>query len=376
MIGRPALDPVVRELAAHLRPGTGPTGDPAVGWAALLALADEHRLLPALWSSLAARGVRPLPAGLAGGAPDRAPLAVLERAHRENAARVADLREQLDLVLDALDTEGIDAVPIKGAHHLLAGWLPDPAARVMVDVDVLVPAGRADAAVGALAGLGYRPAGPAPDALTSGHQLQALAHPGRAGSVELHVEPIIGFHRSLLTAEEVFADAVSVEVSTARRRVPSDTHAMVVLAGHAQLHDEGALLLHLPLRALWDVAVLDGVVRADWEAVAGHFARDGRRSSLALAGFAVAAHDLFGVDLDVPARGGSAWLRAVGLAERHPGAADAYRRAVYLPRSLRRERMAHLYGATGGLTLQVARARHLVRGAHLGPAGQRRSDSR
>src|SRR5213592_3226915 len=52
----------------HARPG--PIGlppsvsDPACGWDALLTMADDHLLLPALWSRLIARGVQPLPAPL------------------------------------------------------------------------------------------------------------------------------------------------------------------------------------------------------------------------------------------------------------------------------------------------------------------------
>lgn len=354
---------VVDELAAYLRPGPGPCGDPETGWPALLDLAADHQLLPALWSALQARGVRSLPDGVGD---ERSPLRELERAHAHNEARVRDLRSQAVLVLDALDAAGIDAVAMKGVHWLLAGWQRDPAARVLVDVDILIPHALAIDAQNVLERLGYAPVVGAPhDDLTLDHQLVALAAPGRRGSVELHFAPIAPAYRKLLTADEVRDSANVVIVEGHEWLVPDPTHAMVLLIGHAQLQDGGARLLKLPLRALRDLATLvdEGHGVADWHAVGERFARAGEHASLALAGFAVAARDLFGLELAVPTRGGAPWLHAAQWAVEHDRTARILRELVSLPRSLRAERMRDLYGARGRGELTAARARHLSAGA-------------
>lgn len=365
MSGARAWD-VVEELATYLRPGPGPSADPDSGWPALLALADRHRLQPALWSALRTRGVGSLPAALA----DRgdAPLAVLARAHRENAARVDDLRSQAVLVLDALAAAGVDAVPLKGAHWLLAGWLPDPAARVTVDVDVLVPRADVEAAVAAVVAAGYAPAPVHPaDADLGDHQVPALVLPGRPGSVELHVAPFRRRRRPVLTADEVLAHAVATDVDGTARRLPDPAHALVLLAGHAQLQDAGARLLELPLRALADLAQLraGGRVTDDWDrawsAAASRFAAAGPGAAAAFDGFAAAA-GLVDVELR-HGRTGAGWCRAVRAATEHPGPAAVLREAVCLPQALRPARMEALHGASAGLPLLLARLRHVGAGA-------------
>ena len=354
---------VVRELAAYLRPGVGPCGDPVSGWPALLDIAADHQLLPALWSALHARGVRALPEGVGG---DRSPLRELERAHAINAARVRDLRSQAVLVLDALDDAGIDAIAIKGLHWLLAGWQRDPASRVLVDIDILIPRPLARDAQRALELLGYAPVPGAPrDDLTLDHQLVALAAPGHRGSVELHVAPIAPAYAKLLTADELF-DAAEVQIIERReRRLPNATHAMVLLIAHAQLQDGDARLLRLPLRALRDLAVLvdEGHGTADWDAVGGRFRGAGEHAAIGLAGFAAAAEALFGLQIDVPRRRGAGWLHATQWAIDHDRTARTLREIVSLPRALRPERMHELYGASGAASVAAARVRHLSGGA-------------
>jgi hypothetical protein len=343
-----------------------------VGWRALLDCADEHQLLPALWAALRSRGVAPLPQGLRDTAD--APLAILERAYQENAARVRDLHDQTRSVLRTLNDTTVDALPIKGAHWLMVGLVPDPVTRVMVDVDVLVPPGQVPAAMSALHARSYEPAPVPDDAEPSDHQVTPLTLPGRCGSVELHVEPMVRHWRHLLTGDELRADAVDVAADGACIQIPSATHAMVLLIGHAQLQDETARLLRLPLRALYDVSVVAPMLAPmiDWDRLHDHFRR--AHALWALAGFAVAADELFHVDLPLPTRGGHAWLQATTWAVDRPALAHTYREVVSIPRALDRERMGRLYGADEGLRLAIARTRHVVRGVArrlTGPATER-----
>ena len=232
----------------------------------------------------------------------------------------------------------------------------------MVDVDILVPHPLATEALDALLPRGYQ-AVPIDDGDEGpgDHQLTPLRAPGRAGSLEIHIAPLVGYHHRLLDSTELWRDAVEVHAAHASRSLPSPTHAVVLLIGHAQLQDESARLRYLPLRALADISVLMARdVDIDWDRVSHHFRR--ARSSRALAGFAVAAAELFHTELAVPRRGGRAWLDAVWWSLRNPRPAQLYREAVSLPRALRAERMRRLYHAETASDLARARMAHVVRG--------------
>jgi hypothetical protein len=354
-----AATDVLDELARFLRrDAIGSVHDPIVGWTPLLALADRHRLLPAVWSALVARGVRPLPARLRDGT---SPLATLERAYAANDLRVRAARVQLERVLDALEAIDAAPIPIKGAHWLLCDWLLDPGARVMIDLDVVVTAAHADAAVTALESYGYV-AAPFDPFDGGDHQLAPMTNPRWPGAVELHLEAIVGFHRRLLHADELRTRTQVVVADGASRVVPSATDAVLLLIGHAQLQDESAKFLSIPLRALHDLTnlaptALDAV---DWDLVAASFRR--ARASVALAGFAVAAAELGSIELPVSTRGGREWWHAARYALDHERPAHWFRETVSLPRALRVDRMRRLYGVDHGMPLARARARHVVHG--------------
>lgn len=357
---------VVTELAAWLRPGATPdprdvSTDPAVGWPALLDSAAAHQLLPALWSSLRRAGARPLPVALR----DRTggPLVVLEDAYTANAARVDDLAAQGRAVLVALTDAGIPAMPIKGLHALLAGWWSDPAARVMVDVDVLVAEEHVVDAAAVVRTLGYRDLGTLDREGIAAHQRPALGLPGYQGSLELHTAPLVLRHAALLPTAELFKGATTIEVEGRAVPVPNATHAMVLTLAHALLQDDDARLLRLPLRALTDVATLvaRGVTDAvDWYEVRTRFASG--HATPARAGFAVALQQLYATTLPLPTTGGHAWLSAVWWAADHPRAAQRYRELVTVPRALSASRMERLYGAHTTRERTLARVRHVTDG--------------
>jgi len=362
---------VVTELVARLRPDpsrrAGAAGaDPVVGWPALLDCAAAHQLLPALWASMLRAGVRPLPVALRdrlGGRVGVAPFVVLEDAYVANAARVDDLAAQGREVLGALAEAGIPALPIKGLHGLLAGWWADPAARLMVDVDVLVPEDRIGDAARVATALGYRDLGTLDPEGIAAHQWPALGRPDHQGSLELHSAALVLRHAALMPSAELFAGAHPLDLDGHAVPVPNATHAMVLTLAHAQLQDDDARLLRLPLRALTDVAALvaRGVTDAvDWEDVRARFAR--HRATPALAGFAIALEELFDTALPVPTTGGRAWLAATWWAADHPRVAQQYRELVTVPRALSASRMERWYGAHTVTERAVARARHVSAG--------------
>ncbi|HMB52137.1 MAG TPA: nucleotidyltransferase family protein [Thermoanaerobaculia bacterium] len=109
-------------------------GDDGAGW--LL----DHGLL-------AVAGHADLPAAL------RPPLA--DRVRR-NAARNLLLVHRFRKLAAALAEAGVPVAPLKGLRLLATTYASDPENRVLADLDLLIPAARAEAAVARLADLGYR----------------------------------------------------------------------------------------------------------------------------------------------------------------------------------------------------------------------------
>lgn len=339
---------------------------------ALLATADRHNLVPALWSALLAhRSVDPVPLSLRRFVEDRAlgsgtSMLAAAAAHAANAERVEDLVDQASTLLAALTGAGVRAAPLKGVDAVLSGRYADPAARTMTDIDILVDPSQAGAAETLIADLGYRPVeGPttAADGQTEEghHQLPAVALAGRLGSVELHTALATPRWRSTLDATEALSRATTTSDGTGVTLARTDSAAHLVL--HAQLHDEAYLLRRLPLRALHETALLiAGDEPVDWGAVDRCFARVGRRR--ALRSHLHLAAKLF--DVPSPLGAGPATVarsRVVTELDERPEARELVGQVAYLPRALSGERMRQLYGAGDSRSAWRARVTHLARGA-------------
>ncbi len=145
------------------------------GWRALLRLADRCGV-----TSAVAHG---LPAGAE--VPARVRDLLAEHARREGLHHGWHLLEAERLVT-ALAREGIPVALLKGLG-LARNWWPNPLARGFRDLDLLVPPGDVDRALGILAGLGYRPeaAGPLRDVYRVHHFHLVLRGDGQP-KVELH----------------------------------------------------------------------------------------------------------------------------------------------------------------------------------------------
>ncbi len=331
-------------------------------WDRLLSLAAEHDLIPAMWSAWCAAGRRVLPAevvaGLESAVPSgrAVPEVVLRRGHEANAARVERLLVAGTDVLGRLQQVGIPAVPLKGLHMLLAGVWPDPPARTMVDLDVLVPVSAAVDAFALLRAAGYDEH-PEPIGDHADHHLPML----RRGDVtiELHTEPLVSRWRDLAPAAEMLAAARDRPTAFGSVLLARDTDAFAHLVAHAQLQDDTYRRFGLPLRALLESSVVLGRPNdVDLDEVEQRFA--GRAVAHVLRAHLTAAHLLFAVPHSVSddARARVHQLGVeVGVASPPVAATWAY--LAYLPRSFARDRMVSEFGEpTGAAWLWRARARH------------------
>ena len=164
-----------RRLLALLRgEAFAPPADES-GWRALLRLADRCGV-----TGVVAHG---LPAEA--GAPVRVRDLLAEHARREGLHHGWHLLEAERLVT-ALAGEGIPVALLKGLG-LARNWWPNPLARGFRDIDLLVPPGDVERALGILAGLGYRPEAEGPlREVYRAHHFHLVLRGDDRPKVELH----------------------------------------------------------------------------------------------------------------------------------------------------------------------------------------------
>jgi hypothetical protein len=333
-------DSALRRLGAVLAPDGPPDGiTEADVDDALLAMAERHKLLPAVRSVLASTGAS-------------AAVEPLRVAHRRNLARTLVLVEETTGLLAELDRAGIPAAPLKGIDAVMDGLYADPGARTMSDLDVLVDPSAGDAAEKLLADLGYEPVmGELPDH----HHLTPVAAPGRVGIVEVHIGLQDRRSPAFIDAADVLERAAPVPDRPGLRldRTDAATH----LLDHAQ-HGARRRRVAVDLRSLHETAlVLRTVPDVDWQLVRDRFEAAGvvERFDAHLA----ATAELLHVDPPVALGSKGRWIARrelfvddhplVGLVDR-PG--DRFAR-------LRRPRMERYYGRPlPGFDLWRARARY------------------
>ncbi|OFW99344.1 MAG: hypothetical protein A3D94_02110 [Alphaproteobacteria bacterium RIFCSPHIGHO2_12_FULL_66_14] len=214
-----------RALADLVR---GLRGEPIVSpdWMPVLEIANDHLLTPALWSAL-----RESSQAISLPADARDYLATL---HRLNGDRNRVLRRQAIELIGALNAQGIVPALLKGGLTLFDGPYADPAMRMMRDLDILVPAGSRDDAIGILERLGYRLA----QQYAAGHHAFGdFARPNDPASVDLHTELVDPSH--VLPASEVWSRSELREIGGVRYFSPCATDRIMHNLLHAQIHHLG-----------------------------------------------------------------------------------------------------------------------------------------
>lgn len=202
IVGRclsPALSEEERtELAGVLKRGSVP-------WEHLLALANQHECTTLWYVRLGQyRLLDLLPEDLQD---------YLAQLHGANQARNAKLREELVNVVGILDREGIPVLLLKGATIFVDDLYGDTGARMMRDLDILLPEDRIDEARNLLRAEGYlddpddsRHAEPAPLSARH-HHLPPLVHEETGIQIEPHFKVAYAHAGRVLTAEAAWQSA-------------------------------------------------------------------------------------------------------------------------------------------------------------------------
>ena len=145
---------------------------------------------------------------------------------------------------------------------------------MMNDLDLLVPADRADEAQKRLRAVGYGLAR-GPEREPDHHHLASLRLEHRFGAIEVHREPLARGWTEALPAGEVI-DAAVPALGLPSVLVPSANHAAVIALVHAYLADGAWHNRTIPLRTVHELRRLDAHEGVDWPAVRSHLRRVGR----------------------------------------------------------------------------------------------------
>ena len=267
----------LRALAAALRGEALPDD-----WTPLLALANQHLLTPALWTVLDASPLRSaVPPEVA---------QYLQVLHRLNGERNHVIRAQAVELAKALNEAAIEPVLLKGASSLFVGPYPDIGARMMRDIDILVPTSARDEAIAVLSRQGY--------VLERGygedhHAFGDFARSGSPAAVDLHIELVDPRH--LLRAGETFKRATPHEAAGARFFVLSPTDRVLHNFLHAQIHHLGHYYRgEMPVSQLYEFSLLarSSGRSIDWDFIEARL--EDHRLSTALRAYVLAATSLFG----------------------------------------------------------------------------------
>jgi hypothetical protein len=265
---------------------------PSFSWQALVDFAVAHEVLQPLIYSLQQRSLLPpLPLTSREELRSAHVTSRLVAAQRQHLERQADLREQLQATLAALNTEGIIPLLLKGAVHLTkqGDWHE---AREMRDLDIMVRIEKADEANRILSSLGYRPDYDPPPL---DRHLPELWCPGRAGTIEIHTEALSFNARRAFTTVEVWDLAGEHSFDGANfMALPAEWHLLHGLLHH-QLADRGHARRMLALKGLWEFARVGAELSPQaWYTIIAH--AEQRHILAMLSNWAVQANRLFGLE--------------------------------------------------------------------------------
>ena len=239
-------------LARALYPGPGDTApawpdDPA-DVEALVTLSGHHLVTPALAHAL--RGNDTVP-------PEAAEY--LEAALYLNRQRNDQIVSGLEIAVRALSEVGVAPILLKGGANLVDGLYPDPAMRIVGDLDLLVAPDSASAASEALSRAGFDDFGeeeqrPVPYARH--HHLPMQSHRESGVGIEVHRAVLPAPFDRMLDAAQLRRRALPLAFGGRAVALPSPTDRVLHNIVHDQLVDGAYHRRSANLRQLLDLSLL------------------------------------------------------------------------------------------------------------------------
>lgn len=199
-----------------------------------------------------------------------------------NRNRNGHIFRELKFAAQLLNGIGIQPVLLKGVAYLAANVYADPAARYLIDIDLLVSREQFGSAVEILRLNGFE----YDDTdlfVQFGHHHRGLR---RSGSVVIEVHRSLGLGpcASFLPANDVIQSSTQLEIDGIRLRLPCPEHLMAHLIMHSQMQHPYNERIWPPLRAMFDLVQLQRRLGAciNWKKIEHRFRSAGQYGLLVL----------------------------------------------------------------------------------------------
>jgi hypothetical protein len=242
-------------------------------WRMVIEVADMQRVTSALWVALRNRKLTEY-------LPSRA-RRYFWKIHLLNTRRNLRLREQALEAVAQLNSIGIEPLLLKGAVSLFVETYDDPGARIMTDLDILVPQKDAEDCWRTLLTLGYMPLENNFD-YPRLHHLRPLYRPGEYGTIELHGEVLLKSLAHILPASQMWKHREHIEIEGVVMGIPAPTHRVLHNLSHAALMDRKYAAGEVSLKSLHELALMQTLYgqRIDWNVIWHLMHRSGKSRSL------------------------------------------------------------------------------------------------
>lgn len=197
---------IYEKLAQYLSPSIVPDVADDTDWTLLLQLANWHKCTPLWYVRLREKTLlEKLPGEL---------VEYLAELHAANVERNRVLRGALDEIVAWFVDAAIELMLLKGAAVLADDLYGDPGARLMSDLDLLVPKEQAEAAQELLLAQGYAICPPTEEKIVyrlptdANYHLEPLHRPGTGIVVEVHFKVMSRQSGRALPVEQVWQERV------------------------------------------------------------------------------------------------------------------------------------------------------------------------
>ena len=233
-----------------------------VNWERVVELANVELVTPALWSALVKGGLQE--------DLDDDVRSYLSELHSLNCQRNADIRRQVEEIVRSFNRVSVEPILLKGAAFLITGVIKDPAARMMIDIDVMIRIEDLEKVLETLSSLRYRDEVQKRSLFDLCQHLQPMFRNGEPAAIEVHTTL---FHKltdpEVVMDVEAWSDSVPVHMNGLSFRVLSPTHSIIYNVVHSEVHHENFVLGTISLRDLLDLAILSRFHSAsiDWSSI-------------------------------------------------------------------------------------------------------------
>lgn len=241
---------------------------------AVIRVADENLMLPAFYRALKQnRLIGAMPSDIR---------ELLTGCYFLNQERTLALKKQVRGIAKHFNNIGVEPVLLKGANCLFSGLYPDPACRMMNDLDLLIPARATEACLSALRRHGYRKMLPLPTDSQQHHHSHPMVHKDHPARLELHQEIASPAYTGLLTAETIYDQSNRIVENGICYRLCSPTHFVIHNLIHHQLQSNLYHQREFHLYQIYDLYLLMNACQSkpDWAMIDRLFRRHGYTHAL------------------------------------------------------------------------------------------------